>query len=54
MSDETFQELQWAEEQQNQDNESSRVLTERHEVIALKCKDAQEWIQINKKKINEH
>ena len=34
MSDETMKELQWAEEQQKHDKQSSQALTERIEFIA--------------------
>ena len=42
-----------AEEQQKQDKESSRLLSECRKVIASECKKAQEYIEINKKKIKE-
>ncbi|XP_023744953.2 uncharacterized protein LOC111893110 [Lactuca sativa] len=49
MSDEIFEELKKPEEQQEQDKESSRLLTQRDNEIAWECKQAQEWIDLKKR-----
>ena len=54
MSHENFEELKKAEEQQEEDKESSRLLTQLANDIESECKQAQEWIDLNKNKIKEH
>ena len=54
MSHENFEELKKAEAQQEDDKESSRFLTQLANDIDSECKQAQEWIDLNKNKIKEH
>ncbi|KAL7594371.1 hypothetical protein Lser_V15G27861 [Lactuca serriola] len=54
MSHENFEELKKAEAQQEEDKESSRLLTQLANDIDSECKQSQEWIDLNKNKIKEH
>ena len=49
MSEDTLQQLQWTEEQQKKDKNSSRALTERRDLIAAECKNIEERMTITKK-----